>query len=33
MEASPFTLKVRLLKAEVLETLLYGKNNERLTRR
>ena len=33
MEASPLTLKVRLLKAEMLETLLYGKHHERLTRR
>ena len=24
MEAAPFTLKVRMLKAEVMETLLYG---------
>ena len=24
MEASPFTLKLRTLKAEVMETLLYG---------
>ena len=24
MEAAPFTLKVRMLKAEVVETLLYG---------
>ena len=24
MEAAPFTLKVRMLKVEVMETLLYG---------
>ena len=24
MEAAPFTIKVRLLKAEAMETLLYG---------
>ena len=24
MDAAPFTLKVRMLKAEVMETLLYG---------